>query len=479
MTKEPPRIDPPNVPGAATAAADLVDRRRPRASIAAVVAIAVASAGAGVGLGARLRRSPPSAATHADAMASMPGMPGMPGDAPAAPPGAGSSAVYISPGRQQLIGVRTAVVAHQRVEGTVRTVGVLAYDETRTAQIHTRVSGWVEQLFVDYVGKAVHRGQPLFALYSPDLVTAQADYLAARDAAHRMDDAGHVEPRPGSDALLAASRERMKRWDVSDAQIAELERAGHPTRTLTIASPFDGVVLEKTAFAGQYVTPDMTTFKLADLSTIWVVGQVFEYEAARIHRGDTIDVEFPYGQAKPLHARIEFVYPEVDPQTRRVRFRAVLPNADHAMKPDTYVTLVWHGEATHHVVVPREAVIDTGARKYVLLAHGDGYFEPRDVQLGPPIGELYPVVAGVAAGDRVVTSSQFMIDSETNLMAAMQGMAMTMPGMDMGAPAPAGSAAPADPGMPDMDMPGMPGMKMDAPPRAAGSATPGSTPRAH
>ena len=398
-------------------------------------------------------------------------MPGMDHDAPAAPPGAGSNAVYISPGRQQLVGVRTALVDRQRVEGTVRTVGMLAYDETRTAQIHTRVSGWVEQLFVDYVGKAVRRGQPLFAVYSPELATAQADYLVARKASQRVGDGTNLDLQAGAGALLAASRERMKRWDVSDAQIAELERAGHPTRTMTIASPFDGVVLEKNAFAGQYLTPDMTSFKLADPSTIWAVGQVFEYEAARIHPGDMIDVEFPYGQAIKREARIEFVYPEVDPQTRRVRFRAVLPNPDRKLKPDTYVTLIWHGEATDHVVVPKEAVIDTGERKYVLLALARGYFEPRDVQVGPPIGELYPVVAGVAVGDRVVTSSQFLIDSETNLMAAMQGMAMSMPGMDMGKPAPpAGSAAPADPAMPDM--PGMPGMKMDKPKPTAGSAAP-------
>jgi RND family efflux transporter MFP subunit len=442
------------------------DRSHHRASWTAVIAIAVASAGGGVLVGSRLRGSPP-----APAAAGMPGMPGMDHDAPAAPPGAGSNAVYISPGRQQLVGVRTALVDRQRVEGTVRTVGMLAYDETRTAQIHTRVSGWVEQLFVDYVGKAVRRGQPLFAVYSPELATAQADYLVARKASQRLGDGTNLDLQAGTGALLAASRERLKRWDVSDAQIAELERAGHPTRTMTIASPFDGVVLEKTAFAGQYLTPDMTAFKLADPSTIWAVGQVFEYEAARIHPGDMIDVEFPYGQAIKREARIEFVYPEVDPQTRRVRFRAVLPNPDRKLKPDTYVTLIWHGEATDHVVVPKEAVIDTGERKYVLLALARGYFEPRDVQVGPPIGEFYPVVAGVAAGDRVVTSSQFLIDSETNLMAAMQGMAMSMPGMDMGKPAPpAGSAAPADPAMPDM--PGMPGMKMDKPKPTAGSAAP-------
>ncbi len=421
----------------------------------AVLAIAIAAAGVGVLVGSRLqaaRGAPPPAA---------PGMSVMPDNVPAPPPSAGSNAVYISPGRQQLVGVRSAAVARQRVEGTIRIVGTLAYDETRTTQIHTRVSGWIERLYVDYVGKPVRRGQPLFALYSPDLATAEADYLLALRARQQLADSAGSDAARSADALLAASRERMKRWDVSNAQIAELERAGHPARTMTIASPFDGVVLEKNAVAGQYVTPEMTAFRLGDLSTIWVMGQVFEYEAAQIHPGDPIDVEFPYGQATKLQAKIAFVYPDVDPQTRRVRVRAVLPNIDRKLKPDTYVTLVWHGPASDRLVVPKEAVIDTGERKYVLLALADGYFEPRDIHIGPPIGEFYPVMTGVVEGDRVVTSAQFLIDSETNLSSAMQGMALSMPGMDMGTPPPgsgprvepAGSAAPAPAPMPPM--PGM------------------------
>ena len=433
-----------------------------RASWRAVAVIALAAAGAGVLAGAWLlgARGSTSATPPPSTPAGGPGMPGVAGDVPAAPPGAGSQAVYISAARQQLVGVRSAAVGRQRVEGTVRTVGMLAYDETRTARINTRVSGWVERLYVDYVGKPVRRGQPLFAVYSPELATAQAEYLATFRARQKNGDVGS-----GGDALLDASRDRMRRWNVTDAQIAALERNGHPTRTVVIASPFDGVVLEKEAFAGQYVTPEMTSFKLADLSTIWAVGQVFEYEAAGIHVGDTVEIEFPYGQAAKRRARIDFIYPDVDPQTRRVRFRAALDNRDRKLKPDTYINLIWHGEATDRLVVPKEAVIDTGERKYVLLALADGYFEPRDIQVGSPIGEFYPVVAGVADGDRVVTSALFLIDSETNLMSAMQGMAMAMPGMEMGKPAPAaggagsGSSQPASgSAAPKSTMPGMPGM---------------------
>jgi RND family efflux transporter MFP subunit len=407
----------------------MLERHKPRRVRATVVALVAAGAGlvAGMQIGGSPAGSPTAAPSH-DARA----MPGM-SHGPAAPPGAGSQAVYISPARQQLVGVRTAPVTRQTVQGTIRTVGTLAYDETRSAQIHTRVSGWVEQLYVDYVGKPVRRGQPLFAVYSPDLATAQGDYLVALRAQRKLVDNASAELRTGADALVQASRDRLRRWNVTDAQIAELESAGAPPRTVAISSPFDGIVVEKDAFAGQYVTPEMTSFKLADLTSIWAIGQVFEYEAARLHVGDKIEVEFPYDQAAKREATIDFIYPDVDPQTRRVRFRVTLDNRDRKLKPDTYVNLISHGDATDRLVIAKEAVIDAGARKYALLALADGYFAPRDVQVGPAIGDFYPVIAGIAEGERVVTSAQFLVDSETNLMAAMQAMSMTMPGMDMGA----------------------------------------------
>ena len=413
----------------------MLERHKPRRVRATVVALV--AAGAGLVAGMQIAGSPagsPTAAPSHD-MQAMPGM----AHGSAAPPGAGSQAVYISPARQQLVGVRSAPVTRQTVEGTIRTVGTLAYDETRSAQIHTRVSGWVEQLYVDYVGKPVRRGQPLFALYSPDLATAQGDYLVALRARQKLADNGSGDLRVGADALLQASRDRLRRWSVTDAQIAELENAGTPPRTVAISSPFDGIVVEKDAFAGQYVTPEMISFKLADLTSVWAIGQVFEYEAARLHVGDKVEVEFPYGQAARREATIDFIYPDVDPQTRRVRFRVTLDNRDRKLKPDTYVSLVWHGDATDRLVIPKEAVIDAGARKYTLLALADGYFAPRDVQVGPAVGDFYPVISGIAEGERVVTSAQFLVDSETNLTAAMQAMSMTMPGMDM-------------------PMPGMPGM---------------------
>jgi RND family efflux transporter MFP subunit len=431
-----------------------------------MAAAVLAALAAGVVVGTRvvtLRRpatSPPNGATNPQ-----------PGSVP--PPPAASGAVYVSPERQQLIGVRTGVVERQRVDGTVRTVGVLAYDETRVAQIHTKTSGWVDRVFVDYVGKPVHRGQALFSVYSPDLVTAEADYLVALRASRQL---GGVsgDSHAAADALLAAARQRLQRWDVSDAEIAALEKTGTASKTLTLSSPFDGVVLERNALAGQYVTPDMTSFKVADLSTIWVIGQLFEYEASRLQQGQSIDIEFPYGQApRTLSARVDFVYPEVDPQTRRIRFRASLSNRELRLKPDTYVTVVVHGDPIDRLVVPQPAVIDTGARKYALLALPDGYFAPRDVQIGPPIGDFYPVISGLAEGDRVVTSAQFLIDSETNLVSAMQNMSMSMPGMNTSsnmAPTPAPPTSGLTP-----PMPSMPGMAPPAPTEAP-SKRPGVPP---
>jgi RND family efflux transporter MFP subunit len=402
----------------------------------------------------------------------MPGMQSPTGPAPSA-----SNAVYISPARQQLIGVRTGVVERQQLDGTVRTVGTLAYDETRETEIHTRIAGWVDRLFVDYVGKPVRRGQALFAVYSPDLVTAQSDYLVAWRARAALTSSSTPSARAANDALLAAARQRLERWGVSAAQISELEQRGEATKTLTLSSPFDGIVLEKNTFAGQYITPEMSTFKIADLSTIWVLGQVFEYEAATVMPGQRVDIEFPYGQRSgPLSASVDFVYPGIDPQTRRVRFRAVLPNPGQRLKPETYVTLVLHGESVDRIVIPKESVIDTGARKYVLLALPEGYFAPRDVEVGIPIGDFYPVVSGVTEGDRVVTSAQFLVDSETNLMAAMQNMSMSMPGMDMGGSQPKGPGAPSAAPAPMPPMPGMGGVPSPTPSTNRSAPAPPASP---
>ena len=336
---------------------------------------------------------------------------------------ANSKRVYISPSRQQLIGVRTAEVAHQALDTTIRTVGVLAYDETRVAEIHTKIAGWAESVSVDFVGKQVRKGQPLLTIYSPDLVATQREYLLALKADRQLSASAIPETREGARSLLAATRERLRLWDVTDAQVAELTRTAEPRKYLTVYAPTSGVILERNAFPGQYITPEVATFKIANLSNVWVIGQIFEYELGLIKMGQVVQIEFPYGQStKQLTGKITFIYPEIDPTTRRAKVRIEFRNPGLEFKPESFVTVLIKSSGGHQLAIPQEAVIDTGTEQYALLALPDGYFEPRPIKVGPAVNQFYPVLDGLQPGDRVVTSAQFLIDSETNLQSAIQSM---------------------------------------------------------
>ncbi|MFA5911651.1 MAG: efflux RND transporter periplasmic adaptor subunit [Vicinamibacterales bacterium] len=440
----------------------------PHTSRLLLAAVAVGSLALGAGItytlvrrGAAPAGAAPAATTeHAQAGHSTPA-------AEASAPG--PQRVLISPARQQTIGVRTAIVGHQSMDSTIRTVGAMAYDETRITEVHPKIAGWVERTFVDYVGKTVRRGQPLLTIYSPELVSTQHEYLLALRARGQLSKSAFAETRSGAESLLEATRDRLRLWDVSDAQVEALERTGEVQRTLTLYSPFNGVVLERNTYAGQYITPDTATAKIADLSRIWVVAQIFEYETRSVRLGQEALIEFPYGQStRKLTGKITFIYPDIDPQTRRARVRIEFANPGLELKPETYVTVTIQVAGGHALAVPREAVIDTGTAQYVIVALADGYFEPRPVEVGAPVDAFYPVLTGLAEGDRIVTSAQFLIDSETNLQAAMQAMSLSMPGMDMGGatrdlPAKGVGGAGAD--MPGMDMSPKPGA-------APGNATP-------
>jgi len=402
--------------------------------LVALVSLAVGVGGTALFLRGQRPTAPVSPAPSPQVEESQ-GHAGMPGMEAAAegdhPTEAGGQTVYISPARQQLIGVRTAVVEPRELGTTVRTVGTLAYDETRVAQIHTKISGWVEKVYVDYIGKDIRRDEPLLTVYSPELVSTQTEYLLALRNKAQFDGSPIATTRAAADSLLAAARDRLKLWDVPEEHIKELEESGQVRRTLMLHSPFNGIVLERNAFPGQYITPEMTTFKIADLSTIWAFGAVFEYELPLIKLGQETEIEFPYGQAKrSLKGRITFIAPEIDPQTRRVRIRAEFPNPGQTLKPETYVTVVIRTEGGRRLAIPKEAVIDNGEKRYALVAHPNGYFAPKEIQVGPPSDDFYPLLGGLEEGDTVVSSAQFLIDSETNLQAAMQSM-IGMPGMDM------------------------------------------------
>jgi membrane fusion protein, copper/silver efflux system len=457
MSQSPSHNDPTTPPDAErTAQPDKshIASERPRIGayvLVAVVSLAIGAAGTVCALryvgGAPPESATAPAATSGGAVAA-PAGDSMAGMAMGNGEGPGKGAVYISPARQQLIGVRTAELESRALDATIRTVGTLAYDETRVTEVHPKVSGWVERVFVDFVGKPVRRGQPLLTIYSPDLVATQNEYLLALKAKRQLGDSAFAETRAGAESLVAATRERLRLWDITDTQIVELEGTGQARRTLTLYSPFDGIVLERNTFAGQYITPETSTAKIADLSTIWAIGQIFEYEARTVNIGDQAEIEFPYGQAtRRLTGRVTFIYPDINPETRRARVRIEFRNPGLEFKPESYVTVILRRTAGERLALPKEALLDSGAKRYTILAHPNGFFEPREIEVGEPVDQFYPVVKGLTAGDRVVTSAQFLIDSETNLQAAMQAMSMSMPGMDMGGgrPSSSGTAKPTAP----------------------------------
>ena len=342
--------------------------------------------------------------------------------------------VFIPSARQQLIGVRTTTVDSRTLQAMVRATGSVTFDETRVAEIHTRVAGWVDRTDQDFVGKLVSRGAPLFSVYSPDLVAAQKEYLLAIRARRELSSSQFADTRDGADRLVQAARERLRLWDVSDDQVRDLERTGEPQRTVTLFSPFAGVVLDRKVVPGQYVTPEVMAYRLADLRSVWVIAQVFEHDLPSIGLGDRASVELAAGGAPRLiEGRVSFIYPDIDPTTRRARVRIDVSNLDFQLKLDAYTVVTLRGHASTVLAVPRDAVIDTGTTRYVILAQDNGYFRPRAVDVGSLVGEFYPVLSGLSNGDRVVTSAQFLIDSESNLMAAMQAMS----GMEMSV-APAG-----------------------------------------
>jgi multidrug efflux pump subunit AcrA (membrane-fusion protein) len=287
--------------------------------------------------------------------------------------------VYVSPARQQLIGVRTAVVEPRELGTTVRTVGTLAYDETRVAQIHTKISGWVERVYVDYIGKDIRRDEPLLTVYSPELVSTQTEYLLALRNKAQFDGSPIATTRAAAEPLPRRGPQTLGR--PRGAHQAGAERQ---VRHCLMLLAVQRIVLERNAFPGQYITPEMTTFKIADLSTIWAFGAVFEYELPLIKLGQEAEIEFPYGQSKrQLKGRITFIAPEIDPQTRRVRIRAEFPNPGQTLKPETYVTMVLRSEGGRRLAIPKEAVIDNGEKRYALVAHPNGYFAPKEIQVGP------------------------------------------------------------------------------------------------
>ena len=339
-----------------------------------------------------------------------------------------SGTVQISPERQQLIGVKIGTVEIKPLEKVIRTVGRVDYDEKRLTTISPKIGGWIEDLFVDFTGRFVQQGEPLFTLYSPELVSTQEEYLLALRAKKELVKSPFSEIASSGNSLAESARRRLKLWDITDDQIKALEESGQPKKTVTLYSPFSGIVLEKVAYKGMNVMPGMALFKLADLSIVWLYADIYEYELPFIRLGQQASIQLSYLQGENFTGKAIFIYPSLNPETRTAKVRFEIPNPHGKLKPEMYANVEIKVHLGRKLTVPEGAIIDTGIRQLAIIDKGSGYFEPREVKVGAKVDNYYEVIKGLKAGERVVTSANFLIDSESKLKEAMGGMA-GMPGM--------------------------------------------------
>ena len=354
------------------------------------------------------------------------------------------------------IGVTYAVVERGSLTSDVRTVGLVTFDETQVKTIAPKIDGWVEQLFVAFTGQPVEENDPLLRIYSPMLVTAQEELLLAKRLSADVN-GGNADAVRNAESLLASARRRLNYWDISEEDVAKIERTGEVQKTLTLRSPLRGVVVQKNVSSGQRIMAGDAVYQVADLREVWLEGEVFERDLAAVRLGQAVGAEFGAMPGQPRQGRIVYVSPTVSAETRTTKIRVALPNADLALKPGMYATIHIRGAASGSVLhVPRSAVLVTGQRTLVFVKSTNGTLTPREVTLGGSTDDRVEVLRGVKAGETVVASATFLVDAESNLSSSLGGMA-GMPGMDVSPPKGA-APAPALPGKTPDSMAGMPGM---------------------
>jgi membrane fusion protein, copper/silver efflux system len=331
----------------------------------------------------------------------------------------GMASVNIEPQRQQLIGLRTTPVTRGEVGGSWRTVGRVAVDETRVHHVNVKVSGFADQVYVDYVGKSVKAGQPLFSIYSPDLLSAEQDYVLAVRTKAALGDGG--TPGAGDD-LVAAARERLKLWDISEAELERLEKTGHPQKTLTLYAPMNGVVTKKDVVMGHRLQEGDMPYEITDLSEVWVLADAYESDLARLKLGTSATLSLPAFPNHRFKGRIIFIDPILDPTTRTAKVRLEFPNPNGDLRPEMFGEVTLESPRRDGLRIPSDAIIDSGTRKVVFVAIGEGKFQPREVKLGTVAADSVEVLDGLKEGERVVTRANFLIDSESRLRASLATM---------------------------------------------------------
>jgi Cu(I)/Ag(I) efflux system membrane fusion protein len=348
-----------------------------------------------------------------DSMEGMPGMSSSP-----------SGAVAIPAVARQLIGVRSATAAYRTFTQEIRTVGTVGYDERGLTQVTLKISGWVREVFVNSIGRPVRKGEALFTFYSPDLLASQDEYLLALRTQVRLATSPFDEAKTNAASLVTSARERLRLWDLTDAQITALERRGKAEPVLTIYAPSSGIVLKREALPGKYVEPGTTLYEVADLSRVWVSADIYESEVAAVKLDQPISVSFAAYPGETFHGKMAYIYPSLNAEARTVRVRFELPNPGLKLKPGMYGNVTLQTDAAKALVVPKEAVLETGLRQLVFMDRGQGKYEQTLVKLGRRNQDEVEVMEGLKAGDRIVTSANFLLDAESKLTSASSMQAM-------------------------------------------------------
>lgn len=317
--------------------------------------------------------------------------------------------VMLTPAKQKLIGVKTHTVKTRRLVKTIRTAGRIDYDESRLAEINLRVSGWIERLYADRTGKYIKKGEPLFTIYSPQLVSAQQEFLISKKSGF-------------SGATKDPAKTKLLLLNVSESQIDELQKNGAPSTYMEVHSPVSGYVIFKSALAGGYVKPGETVFRIADISRVWVLADIYESDIPFVKIGQRARITVTPLPGKNLTGKITYIYPYLSPQTRSVKVRIELENPDEKLKPEMYADVQIEVNLGKRLAVPQSAVLDSGLRKLVFVRTGAGMYAPRQIELNNPVGDYHPVISGLNEGEIVVSSATFFLDSESKLMASMEGM---------------------------------------------------------
>lgn len=343
------------------------------------------------------------------------------GEAPRAP-------IQLTPQRMQSIGIVLGKVESKPVNSELRFYGNVQVDERRQAYVQTRFAGWIRNVYADATGNFIRKGQPLFTIYSPDLVTTEHEYLLAKNNSEALQQSKVSGVASGASSLLSAAKERLLQWEVSPAEIEKLDQGGKVITDLTVNSPVSGYITQKNALPNMYVQPETMLYTVADLSDVWVLAQVFQSDAGKVKPGDPAEITVDAYPGRVFNGRVDYILPQLDVNTRTLPVRLVFPNPSLKLRPGMYVNVSLKLPMGRQLVVPASAAFHSGTKNLIFVYGGEGSIEPREVELGPQVGDQLVVAKGLKTGEEIVTSANFLIDSEAQLQGAAGAFVPPPPG---------------------------------------------------